>query len=103
MPAATAKFYKKYDISTISTLQKGQYESVHGGYDPVYANDNPNRVVPLDLLRELEKGGEIGSLYTYLITTSGNSTSVSDSTRMGKEIAIELKAAGVNAVILTST
>ncbi len=103
MPAATAKFYKKYDISTINTLEKGVFESVHAGYDPVYANDNPNRIVPLDLLRELEKGGEIGSLYDYLITTTGNSTSVADSTRMGKEIAAELKGAGIDAVIMTST
>lgn len=103
MPAATAKFYKKYDIEGLDALQKGQFESVHAGYDPVYANDNPNRVVPLDLLRELEKGGEIGSIYKYLITTTGNSTSVADATRMGKEIAEELKAAGVDAAIMTST
>lgn len=103
MPAATAKFYKKYDITGIDTLKKGQFESVHAGYDPVYANDNPNRIVPLDLLRELEKEGEIGSLYEYLITTTGNSTSVADATRMGKEIAIELKVADIGAVIMTST
>lgn len=103
IPAATAKFYKKYDITKIDSLLKGQFESVHAGYDPVYANDNPNRVVPLDLLRELEKGGEIGSLYDYLITTTGNSTSVADATRMGKEIAAELKNANIDAVIMTST
>jgi len=103
IPAATAKFYKRYDIRGVDALQKGKFESVHAGYDPVYANDNPNRVVPLDLLRELEKRGELGSLYDYLIVTSGNSTSVADATRMGKEIAAELKTAGVDAVIMTST
>lgn len=51
LPAATAKFYKKYDVSKLNTLKEGEYESVHAGYDPVYANKNPNRVVPLDLLR----------------------------------------------------
>lgn len=103
LPAATAKFYKKYPISNLDRLIEGEYESVHAGYDPVYANENPNRVLPLDLLRELEKNGEIGSLYEYYFVTTGNSTSVADATRMGKEIAKELKNAEVNGVIMTST
>lgn len=103
LPAATAKFYKKYDIAEKAALYEGQFESVHAGYDPVYANQDPNRVVPVDVLKELEKGGEIGEVYHYLIATTGNSTSVADATRMGKEIAEELLAAGVNGVILTST
>jgi len=103
LPAATAKFYKKYDISELDALREGQYESVHAGYDPVYANQDPNRVVPLDVLRELEKGGEIGEIYGYLFSTTGNSTSVADAARMGKEIAEELIAAGIDGVILTST
>lgn len=103
LPAATAKFYKKYDISGIDSLREGEFESVHAGYDPVYANQDPNRVVPLDVLREIQKGGEIGEIYKYLFATTGNSTSVADATRMGKEIAEELLAAGVNGVILTST
>ncbi len=57
LPAATAKFYKKYSISNLDRLIGGEYESIHAGYDPVYANENPNRVLPLDLLRELEKKG----------------------------------------------
>ena len=73
------------------------------GYDPVYANENPNRVAPYNVLKEMEKEGEIGEIYPYLITTTGNSTSVADATRFGKEIAEELKAAGVQGVILTST
>lgn len=103
LPAATAKFYKKYPISAIDRLEKGDFESVHAGYDPVYANDNPNRVLPLDLLKKLEKSGEIGSLYEYYIVTTGNSTSVADATRMGEEIAKELLDAGVNGAIITST
>lgn len=103
LPAATAKFWTKYDISRIAEMKEGMFESVHAGYDPVYANEDPNRVVPLDALRELEKGGEIGEIYNYLITTTGNSTSVADATRMGREIAEMLLTDGVNGVILTST
>ncbi len=103
IPAATAKIYKMYDISNIDKLTEGEFESVHAGYDPVYANKNPNRVAPLDVLRKLESEGKIGSVYDYLTTTTGNSTSVADSTRMGKEIAEIFLKDGVNGVILTST
>lgn len=103
MPAATAKNFKMYDIAGKAGLKEGEFESVHAGYDPVYANENPNRVAPLDILRSLEKEGVIGSVYDYLTTTTGNSTSVADATRMGQEIAAKFLEDGVNGVILTST
>lgn len=103
LPAATAKFYKKYPIANIDRFEEGEFESVHAGYDPVYANHNPNILMPLDLLKELEKENIIGSLYEYYFVTTGNSTSVADATRMGKEIAQELIELGVDGVIMTST
>ena len=103
IPAATAKIYRMYDIAGKDRLNEGEFESVHAGYDPVYANKDPNRVAPLDTLKDLEKEGIIGSVYPYLTTTTGNSTSVADATRMGKEIAEKLVEDGVNGVILTST
>ena len=103
LPAATAKFFKQYNIKDVDALLQGDYISVHAGFDPVYANENPNRVAPVDLLRRLEKLGEIGELYEYFTVTTGNSTSVADATRMGQEIAENLKAAGVEAAIMTST
>lgn len=103
IPAATAKIYKMYDIFNKDSLKEGEFESVHAGYDPVYANKDPNRVAPLDTLKKLEKEGFIGSVYPYLTTTTGNSTSVADATRMGKEIADKLVQDSVDGVILTST
>jgi glycine reductase len=103
IPAASAKIYKMYDIANINRLDEGDFESVHAGYDPVYANKDPNRVAPLDVLRKLENEGKIGSVYDYLTTTTGNSASVSDSARMGKEIAEIFLKDGVKGVILTST
>lgn len=103
MVAATAKFWKKYDLGDTVRLEPGKWESVHAGYDPVYANDNPNRVAPYDILKQLEAEGVIGSVAPYLCTTTGNSTSVADAARMGKEIAEMLAADGVGAVLLTST
>lgn len=103
LPAATAKFFKTYSIAGVDALKQGDFISVHAGYDPVYANEDPNRVAPLDLLRNLEEEGEIGELHEYLTTTTGNSTSVADATRMGREIAESLKESGIAAAILTST
>jgi glycine reductase len=103
LPAATAKFFKAYRILDIGKLTPEEFESVHAGYDPVYANQNPNRIVPVDLIKELCNKGEIGSLYEKLITTTGNSTSVADATRMGQEIAAILKDEHVDGAILTST
>ncbi len=103
IPAATAKIYKMYDISDKEMLKEGEFESVHAGYDPVYANKDPNRVAPLDILRMLNAEGIIGAIYPYLTTTTGNSTSVADATRMGKEIAEKFVEDGVDGVILTST
>ena len=103
MYAATAKFWKKYGLEGLDELPKGQFESVHAGYDPVYANEDPNRVAPYRMLKTLEKEGVIGEVYPYLLTTTGNSTAVADATVFGQEMAKDLLAAGVDGVILTST
>ena len=103
LPASNSVFYKHYDISNINGLESGKFESVHAGYDPVYANQDPNRVAPVDALKYMEKQGEIGSLYSYYCATTGNSTSVSAATEIGRDIAEELLAAKVEGVILTST
>ena len=103
LPAATAKFFKSYDIFTLNVFKEGVFECVHAGYDPVYANTDPNRVAPVDLMKEKAAAGEIGELYPYLISTTGNSTSVADANRMGREIAGILKKEGVDGAIMTST
>lgn len=103
IPAATAKKWGKYSIESLTKLEEGVFQSVHAGYDPVYANKDPNRVVPLDVLRQFEKEGKIGSLYPYLLATTGNSTSVADAVRMGKEMADQLLEAGVEGALMTST
>ena len=101
MYAATAKFWKKYDLTGKEDLQG--FESVHAGFDPVYANEIPDRVAPYNVLKIFEKEGVVGEVYPYLLSTTGNSTSVADATKFGEEMAQDLLAAGVNAAILTST
>lgn len=100
--SASAQKWGKYDISKLDML-KGEYCTIHGGYDPVYANEIPDRVVPLDSLRIFEKEGIIGQVYDYFYTTTGTGTAIGNSIIFGKEIGEELKEAKVDGVILTST
>jgi len=93
----------KYDIEGIMDLTSETHETAHGGHDPVYANEDPDRVIPVDVLRDLEKEGKIGSLHRYFYSTVGNGTAVASSKKFGEDTARELIADGVDAVILTST
>lgn len=101
--SSSASKYGEYDIDGVESLEKGEWETAHGGYDPTYANDVPNRVLPVDVLRDLEKEGKIGELHRYFYTTVGNGTSVANSKQFAAEYAKKLVEAGVEAVILTST
>lgn len=100
---AFAVTYGRYDIEGLSSLNKGVYESIHGGYDTTFASEDPHRLVPLDQMRVLEKEGAIGGIYKYFFTTCGVGTNVEISKEMGRNIAAELKNAGVSAAIMTTT
>jgi len=101
--AASASKFAEYNIAGVDKLTPDAYQTCHGGYDATYANEDPNRVLPLDAMRTLEKDGTIGRLHDLYYVTVGNATSVANAERFGKEIAERLKAADVDGVILTST
>lgn len=101
--ASSATHYGEYSLEGVLTADADQYETAHGGYDPTYANKDPNRVLPVDVLRQLEKEGVIGKLHEKYYSTVGNGTSVANAKRFGEEIVGKLKKDGVDAVIVTST
>lgn len=101
--SSSASKYGAYNISNVKYLASDKYETAHGGYDPVYANESPDRVLPLDVLRDLEKEGVIGSIHQYFYSTVGNGTAVKSAKEFADEIAGKLLNDGVDAVILTST
>lgn len=92
-----------YDISGLDDLHGEDYEVSHRGYDTRYVEQDPDRLVPVDVLRELEKAGVVGKLHECFVSTSGLANPLANSRRLGQEIAAKLKAEGVEAVILTST
>ncbi len=50
----------KCNISALPDLTSGEWDAIHGGYDTTYAGDDPDRVLPLDVMREFETEGTIG-------------------------------------------
>ncbi len=103
LESARATKYLEFDITGMDRLSENEFCTIHGGFDNTYGNKNPNVILPVDILRELEKEKVIGALYNKIYSTSGNGTSLKNSQSFGAEIANRLKSNGVNAVILTST
>ena len=101
--SSNASHYGEYDITGVMDLTEETYETAHGGYDPVYANEDPDRVLPVDVMREFEKEGVIGKLHNKFYTTVGNGTAVASAKAFAEEYAQKLIADGVDAVIMTST
>jgi glycine reductase len=92
-----------YNIEGRDDLRAEDYEVSHGGYDTRFVQQDPDRLVPLDALREMEKSGVIGKLHDEFISTCGRSNPLSNTRRLGREMAEKIKKDGVDAVILTST
>ncbi len=101
--SSSASKFGKYNLADINDLTVENSETAHGGYDPVYANQDSDRVLPLDIIKEMLAEGKIGSLHDYWYSTVGNGTSVANSKQYASDIAKDLIADGVQAVILTST
>ncbi len=101
--SSSASKYGQYDLSAYTDLTDESHETAHGGYDPVYANADADRVLPVDVVKEFIKEGKIGDLHSYFYTTVGNGTSVANAKRYATEIGKKLVDDHVDAVILTST
>ena len=84
--ASNASRFGEYSIAGLDTLSTKVWETAHGGYDPVYANEDPNRILPVDVLRKLEKEGVIGKLHNLFYSTVGNGTAVASARNYAKEI-----------------
>jgi glycine reductase len=95
--------FAKYSISGVDDLLPGIYEVVHHGYNSAFVVADPDRLVPVDAARELEREGVIGKLYDYFLSTTGLITSMVNSKRIGQGMAAQLLQDGVQAVVLTST
>jgi glycine reductase len=90
-------------IAGLTKLSTDTFEVYHKGYDTQFVNSDPNRLVPLDILRQLEQEQVIGHLFETVYSTAGLGMTLTNARRLGHDIGQQLKQAGVQAVILTST
>lgn len=95
-----------YEIDTFlpENFDSSNYEIAHTGYFPVHVLEDPNRLVPVDVMRDLVKEGKIRKLHPSFFSTSGNATVSRRCAEMGEEMGEEIKRrGGIDGVILTST
>lgn len=91
-----------YGVESKEHLTADDYESVHGGFFTAAVNEDPNRLIPLDVLRDAVREGSLGGLHEYFYSTTGNGTPIETAADMARDIAASLEEDGVDGVILTS-
>lgn len=93
-----------YDLEAMyGGIHVPKSQVVHGGYDPVFADADGNRVLPVDAGAELAKDGVIGEMFDIVYVTTGNGMGTAQAHEIGAGMGEKLKEAGVDGVILTST
>ena len=91
-----------YGLESKEHLTADEYESVHGGFFTAAVNEDPNRLIPLDVLRDAVRDGSLGALHECFYSTTGNGTPIETAASMARDIAASLEEDGVDGVILTS-
>ena len=100
---AGARNWFRYSVEGLEALSPTDWESVHAGFYTEIVNRNPNYILPLDTLRDMEKEKVFGRLHESILSTTGVGTTLADGKRIGQEMARELESAGVSAVIMVAT
>jgi len=101
--SANATRYFRHDVSELESLSGKDWEAYHAGYFNHIVNRNPNYILPLSFMRDLEHKGEIGGIYPHIYALPGVSTPVAQARRMGAEVARELQEARVAGCLLVAT
>jgi glycine reductase len=95
--------WARYSLAGLEALSPDAFECVHGGFYNQMASDNPNLVLPLDAVRELQREGAFGRLVDFYCSTTGNDQRLLDCRRNGAEIAAALVTERADGVLLVCT
>jgi betaine reductase len=101
--SAIAVRYHRHTVSELESLSPSEWEAYHAGYFNHIVNSNPNYILPLSFLRDLERQGRIGKVHEHIYALPGVSTPVAVSAGHGRSIAADLKAGGVDGALLVAT
>jgi len=95
--------FHRHGVAELESLSGRDWEAFHGGYFNHIVNTNPNYILPLSFLRDLERRGMVGSIFEWIYALPGVGTSVAASRVLGRDIAKDLEDGGVHAALLVST
>jgi glycine reductase len=103
LESAGATKWFKYSIAGYDRMPPGRYEAIHAGYFCGYVNEDPNRLVPVDVMREFERAGIVGRLHEEYYVTTGMITPVRNAERIGAEMVQDMRKEGVQAALVVAT
>ena len=95
--------WRKYSFDKMNSMKDASWDVYHGGYNTVFMHENPNYGVPLDGCREIEKEKTFGKLHPFFYSTPGNMALISAMQAISREILRDMKAEGIDGVLLVST
>jgi glycine reductase complex component B subunit gamma len=101
--SANAVRYHRHAVAELESLSPREWEAYHAGYFNHLVNSNPNYILPLSFLRDLERQGRVGKVHEHIYALPGVSTPVAVSMGHGRSIGADLKAGGVEGVLLVAT
>jgi len=101
--SANAVRYHRHTVAELESLSPADWEAYHAGYFNHLVNSNPNYILPLSFLRDLERQGKVGHVHEHIYALPGVSTPVAVSAGHGRSIAADLKAGGVEGALLVAT
>ena len=97
------KVWGRYSVAGMNSVSSDQFMYIHGGYNTQDVDRDPNRGVPVDALRDMEREGRIKQLVDEVFSTCGNGGALTEMKRIGQEMAREVKRRGATAVIIPAT
>lgn len=101
--SANAVRYHRHGVAELESLSPRDWEAYHAGYFNHIVNSNPNYVLPLSFLRDLERQARVGTVHEHIYALPGVSTPVAVSMGHGRSIAADLKSGGVDGALLVAT
>ena len=101
--SANAVRYHRHTVAELESLSPREWEAYHAGYFNHIVNSNPNYILPLSFLRDLERQGRVGKVHEHIYALPGVSTPVAVSMGHGRSIAEDLKSGGVEGALLVAT
>jgi betaine reductase len=101
--SSNATRYYRHSVAELRSLTGKDWEAYHSGYFNHIVNSNPNYILPLNFLRDLEAEDVIGQVFEWIYALPGVSTPVAISRTLGQSIAQDLRDGQVNGCLLVAT